>query len=64
MKKICVAFILALVFLGCFCSCGEKPQPNKTSSYVDIDQFEDDGENIIPSTPDASVTMPSEWGDK
>ena len=61
MKKLFLAFILAALIFGCFAGCADNDKEQGTSSYVDIDQFEDDGENIIPSTPNASVTIPSDW---
>lgn len=61
MKKLFMALVLALCILTFVCGCSDKPDNKKTSSYVDIDKFEDDGENIIPSTPDISVTIPSDW---
>lgn len=63
MQKLFMVLILVIFVFSCFCGCSNKTDNNKTSSYVDIDQFEDDGENIIPSTPNASVTIPSEWVD-
>lgn len=63
MKKFCIAFVLAIFMFSIFCGCSKGETKKGTSSYVDIDQFEDDGENIIPSTPNASVTIPSEWTD-
>lgn len=61
MKKLFIALVLVLCILTSVCGCSDKPDNNSTSSYVDIDKFEDDGENIIPSTPNASVTIPSDW---
>ena len=64
MKKTITFLLLIVVIMVYFCGCSNKNAPEQNSSYVDIDQFEDSGENIIPSTPNAYVTMPDNWAEE